>query len=151
MTKETRFALGTFLMKSLLSHPAVMERALNNCQPCLLSAVQGLHNNSYNMQSVPNALSTRNPGLGGGLSSGAHQSAGSLPAGRFGSNLPVGLSQVPFPCYHSHFSHRNILAIMLGFSSNSIRACSNGCALKNECREQLLRVRCVGCSAWEPL
>lgn len=63
-----------------------------------LIAVQGLHNATYNLQSVPNAMSSRNPGLGGGPSSGAHQPAGSLPSGRFGSNnLPVGLSQVHAP------------------------------------------------------
>ncbi|CAM6102910.1 unnamed protein product [Calypogeia fissa] len=61
--------------------------------PVFHHGVQGLHNSSYNMQSVPNALSSRNPNLGGGPSSGTHQAGGSLPAGRFGSNLPVGLSQ----------------------------------------------------------
>ncbi|KAL2650956.1 hypothetical protein R1flu_019084 [Riccia fluitans] len=73
--------------------------------PVFHHGVQGLHNATYNMQSVPNAMSTRNPGLGGGPSSGTHQPAGSLPPGRFGSNnLPVGLSQLSHGGIHGHSS-----------------------------------------------
>ncbi|BBM99417.1 CCR4-NOT transcription complex subunit 2 [Marchantia polymorpha subsp. ruderalis] len=71
--------------------------------PVFHHGVQGLHNATYNLQSVPNAMSSRNPGLGGGPSSGAHQPAGSLPSGRFGSNnLPVGLSQLSHGAIHGH-------------------------------------------------
>ncbi len=55
--------------------------------------LQGLHNiqGNYSMQSVQNALPSRNQGMAGGLSTGTHQPTG----GRFSSNnLPVGLPQV---------------------------------------------------------
>ncbi|CAM6037069.1 unnamed protein product [Sphagnum compactum] len=54
--------------------------------------LQGLHNlqANYSMQSVQNALSSRNQGMAGGPSTGTHQPAG----GRYSSNsLPVGLPQ----------------------------------------------------------
>jgi hypothetical protein len=71
---------------------------LNLCEICLSLCVsagnlQGLHNiqGNYSMQSVQNALPSRNQGMAGGLSTGTHQPTG----GRFSSNnLPVGLPQV---------------------------------------------------------
>jgi hypothetical protein len=71
---------------------------LNLCEISLSLCVsagnlQGLHNiqGNYSMQSVQNALPSRNQGMAGGLSTGTHQPTG----GRFSSNnLPVGLPQV---------------------------------------------------------
>lgn len=59
--------------------------------------LQGLHNQgNYNMQTMPNTLSSRNAGYGG-PSSAAHQSGGGVSSGRFSiNNLGVGLSQVIF-------------------------------------------------------
>ncbi|XP_024386892.1 probable NOT transcription complex subunit VIP2 isoform X3 [Physcomitrium patens] len=56
--------------------------------------LQGVHNQGiYNMQTMPNGLSSRNTGFGG-PSSGTHQSGGSSASGRFSTNsLGVGLSQ----------------------------------------------------------
>ncbi|KAH8952562.1 hypothetical protein BDL97_09G091100 [Sphagnum fallax] len=54
--------------------------------------LQGLHNlqANYSMQSVQNALSSRNQGMAGGPSTGTHQPTG----GRYSSNsLPVGVPQ----------------------------------------------------------
>nr|XP_024358004.1 probable NOT transcription complex subunit VIP2 isoform X2 [Physcomitrium patens] len=57
--------------------------------------LQGLHNQgNYNMQTMPNTLSSRNAGYGG-PSSAAHQSGGGVSSGRFSiNNLGVGLSQL---------------------------------------------------------
>lgn len=57
-----------------------------------------MHNQGiYNMQTMPNGLSSRNTGFGG-PSSGTHQSGGSSASGRFSTNsLGVGLSQVISP------------------------------------------------------
>lgn len=66
---------------------------------CAAGTLQGLHNlqANYSMQSVQNALSSRNQGMAGGPSTGTHQPAG----GRYSSNsLPVGLPQV----HHAHSS-----------------------------------------------
>lgn len=65
----------------------------------------GMHNlhGSYNMPSMPTALSSRNSGLGGVPSSGVHQPSGNLSSGRFTSNnIPVALSQLSHGGLHGH-------------------------------------------------
>jgi hypothetical protein len=102
-------------------------RCLNLCEISLSVSVsagnlQGLHNiqGNYSMQSVQNALPSRNQGMAGGLSTGTHQPTG----GRFSSNnLPVGLPQVyahsslkrkfsfPPPC--SLIILRNVISVLI--------------------------------------
>lgn len=70
----------------------------------------GMHNlhGSYNMPSMPTALSSRNSGLGGVPSSGVHQPSGNLSSGRFASNnIPVALSQLSHGGLHGHSGMTN--------------------------------------------
>lgn len=70
----------------------------------------GMHNlhGSYNMPSMPTALSSRNSGLGGVPSSVVHQPSGNISSGRFTSNnIPVALSQLSHGGLHGHSGMTN--------------------------------------------
>lgn len=92
-------------------------------------SIQGLHNihGNFNVTNMPGTLGSRNSAMNNIPSSGVHQSAGNISAGRFASNnLPVALSQISHSNAHGHsaISNRGGMGIIgnqgYGSSTNGI-------------------------------